>query len=66
MSGPAFFQTGYGRRFFDAQLPDLIRQLTRIADALEAQAAPRRCEGLVGDDEPCTLARGHTGQHTRP
>jgi hypothetical protein len=34
--GPEFYQTGYGKRFFDSQLPDLIKQLTRIADALEA------------------------------
>jgi hypothetical protein len=37
MTGPQFFQTGYGRRFFDAQLPQLIKNLGRIADALEAK-----------------------------
>lgn len=34
---PQFHETGYGRLFFQSQLPDLIKQLTRIADALEAQ-----------------------------
>ena len=31
----AFHETMYGKRFFDSQLPALIKQLTRIADALE-------------------------------
>lgn len=30
-----FHETVYGKRFFDKQLPDLIKALTRIADALE-------------------------------
>jgi hypothetical protein len=30
-----FHETGYGRRFFDSQLPMLIGALERIADALE-------------------------------
>ena len=33
----AFHETRYGIRFFDSQLPALIKQLTRIADALEKQ-----------------------------
>ena len=33
--GIQFHETVMGKRFFDAQLPNLIRQLTRIADALE-------------------------------
>lgn len=33
----AFHETMYGKRFFDSQLPALIKQLTRIADALEKQ-----------------------------
>jgi hypothetical protein len=35
MPGPEFFQTGYGRRFFDAQLPDLIKSIERLADSVE-------------------------------
>lgn len=34
---PEFHETIYGRRFFDSQLPELIRNLGRIADAMEKQ-----------------------------
>ena len=34
---PQFHETGYGRKFFDRQLPDLIKAMERIADALEEQ-----------------------------
>lgn len=30
-----FYETGYGRRFFEQQLPDLIQNLGRIADVME-------------------------------
>ena len=40
MSGPQFFQTNMGRRFYDAQLPQLIKALERIADALEYKEPP--------------------------
>ena len=29
-----FHETGYGRKYYDHQLPELIKQLTRIADTL--------------------------------
>lgn len=32
---PQFHDTGYGHRFFEKQLPDLIKGLNRVADALE-------------------------------
>lgn len=32
-----FHETVYGKRFFEKQLPDLIRALTRLAVALEKQ-----------------------------
>ncbi len=32
-----FHETGLGRRFFESQLPKLIKELGRIADALEKQ-----------------------------
>ena len=32
-----FHETTYGKRFFDSQLPKLIKALERIADALEKQ-----------------------------
>lgn len=31
----AFHETTYGKRFFDSQLPKLIKEFGRIADALE-------------------------------
>lgn len=33
----AFHETFCGKRFFEAQLPRLIKELGRIADALEEQ-----------------------------
>jgi hypothetical protein len=33
----AFHETMYGKRFFDSQLPQLIKALERIAKALENQ-----------------------------
>lgn len=35
--GPEFYQTGYGKRFFEAQLPRLINAIERLADAVEKQ-----------------------------
>lgn len=37
---PRFDETVYGKRFFDSQLPKLIKALERIADALEKQNEP--------------------------
>lgn len=34
---PQFHETVYGKRFFDSQLPALIKALERIAKALEKQ-----------------------------
>jgi hypothetical protein len=41
---PEFWQTPMGRRFFEQTLPDLVRQVTRVADALEAIIAKRAKE----------------------
>lgn len=35
--GPEFYQTGYGKRFFELQLPSLIKAIDRLADAVEKQ-----------------------------
>ncbi|NVJ09921.1 hypothetical protein HUW63_32440 [Myxococcus sp. AM001] len=35
MSGPAFFQTYMGQRFYETTMPQLVRQLTRLNDNLE-------------------------------
>lgn len=37
-------ETGFGRRFFESQLPKLIKELGRIADALEKQNELRKEE----------------------
>ena len=35
--GLQFHETGYGRTFFQSQLPNLIKVLNRLADAMEKQ-----------------------------
>jgi hypothetical protein len=36
-----FWQTPMGHRFFEATLPELIKQISRVADALEALLVQR-------------------------
>ena len=33
--GPEFYQTGYGKRFFEKQLPDFIASIGKIASDVE-------------------------------
>jgi hypothetical protein len=40
MAGIPFHSTGYGRRFFDAQLPELIKNLGRIASEMAKKNEP--------------------------
>ena len=35
MSGPEFFQTIMGKRFFESTVPELVRQIGRLADGVE-------------------------------
>lgn len=35
--GPQFHETGYGRTFFQSQLPNLIKAINRLAEAMEKQ-----------------------------
>ena len=35
--GPQFHETGYGRTFFQSQLPNLIKVINRLAEAIEKQ-----------------------------
>ena len=35
--GPPFHETDYGRSFFLSQLPNLIKALNRLAEAMEKQ-----------------------------
>ena len=47
----AFHETIYGKRFFDSQLPKLIKELGRIADALEKQNEPIIVEQEENENE---------------
>ena len=46
-----FHETILGKRFFEHQLPNLIRQLARIADALEEANESKEKE--QNDNESC-------------
>jgi hypothetical protein len=43
-----FWRTPMGRHFFEATLPDLVRQIARVADALEAILAKCARQELEG------------------
>lgn len=45
----AFHETVYGKRFFDKQLPELIKTLNRIADALEEVNKTYEEEESIGE-----------------
>jgi hypothetical protein len=36
MSGPQFYQTPMGRRFYEHTMPELVAQLARVGDAVQA------------------------------
>ncbi|NOJ81081.1 hypothetical protein [Myxococcus xanthus] len=39
MSGPAFFQTYMGQRFYESTMPGLVRELKRLNDNMERLVA---------------------------
>ena len=41
MPGPEFFQTGMGHKFYDSDVPRIVKALERIAAALEKLAEPK-------------------------
>ena len=43
--GPQFFETPYGRRFFDVQLPNLIKAINRLAEAKGAKLPEQNFAG---------------------
>ncbi|ABF89282.1 hypothetical protein MXAN_1886 [Myxococcus xanthus DK 1622] len=49
MSGPAFFQTYMGQRFYETTMPQLVRQLGRLNDNVERLVAV--AEQLAGQKE---------------
>ncbi|WAM28324.1 hypothetical protein [Myxococcus sp. NMCA1] len=62
MSGPAFFQTYMGQRFYETTMPQLVRQLGRLNDNLErlvavAEQLPGQKESSSGEPvQPTTTA----------
>ena len=55
MSGPEFFRTIMGRQFFDSTMPKLVKQLARIADALEHKA---RAQPAAAAGYRCSVCQG--------
>jgi hypothetical protein len=62
MSGPEFWQTPMGKKFYDYTLPELVRQLGRLADlgerALPFVEAVVRSAGPSGSAGQDTAAPG--------
>ncbi|ATB46357.1 hypothetical protein [Corallococcus macrosporus] len=48
MSGPAFFQTYMGQRFYESTMPNFVRELKRLNDNVERLVAV--AEQLAGRD----------------
>ncbi len=51
--GPEFWQTPMGRRYYEHTLPELVQQLSRLAD-LGERVLPL-VEAVLGPAEPRTL-----------
>ncbi|WP_434345698.1 hypothetical protein ACN6A1_27590 [Myxococcus virescens] len=49
MSGPAFFQTYMGQRFYESTMPNLVRELKRLNDNVERLVTV--AEQLTGQKE---------------
>jgi hypothetical protein len=49
--GPKFFQTTMGSRFYNGQLPALIKALERIAISLEILTNQNKEETINGSDD---------------
>ena len=58
-SGTEFYRTGMGHRFFNATMPELVKQLRRLGDQIEglredlakARKDPQDLSGEVPDEE---------------
>ncbi|WNZ60882.1 hypothetical protein QEG98_33925 [Myxococcus sp. MxC21-1] len=53
MSGPSFFQTYMGQRFYETTMPQFVRQLTRLNDNLERLVAV--AEQHAGQKQPSSI-----------
>jgi hypothetical protein len=47
-----FSRTPMGRRFFEATVPELVKQIARVADALEALLAQQASRDLAKRGPP--------------
>jgi len=43
---PQFHETGYGRKFLEGDFPDMVKQLTKIAAALEVKETKKNIDEL--------------------
>ncbi|ADO70356.1 MULTISPECIES: hypothetical protein [Cystobacterineae] len=57
MSGPAFFQTHMGQRFYEGTMPALVRELKRLNDNMERLVA--MAEQLAGQKESTSAEPVH-------
>jgi len=48
---PEFFQTPMGRRFYEHTVPELVKQIARVAEALEAILAKVAKNELEGESK---------------
>jgi hypothetical protein len=55
---PQFFQTRLGHQFSERTLPELVRQVERLAKALERTAPPEPAPAAMPQDEPLTFEPG--------
>jgi hypothetical protein len=56
---PDFHETRTGRQFFERTLPELVRQVERLADAMERSAAPPELPpAATPQDEPRSFEPG--------
>jgi hypothetical protein len=55
---PEFHETRAGRQFYERTLPDLVRQVERLADAIERTAPPERAPAETPQGEPPNFEPG--------
>jgi hypothetical protein len=59
VSGPEFYETRSGRQFYEATVPELVRQVARLADAMERVAAALEVrESSESEPEDAATERG--------
>ena len=61
MSGPEFFQTRMGQHFYEVTMPDLVTEMRRLNDNLEAIEDALAKQVATA---PSPIIRGHREAHT--